>query len=44
MHVLGMTTSGRMRGPKPTGYKPIKTVDEVRQWVIDDLSHSKKGV
>ena len=44
MHVLDMTTGGRMRGPKPAGYKPIRTIDEVRRWVIDDLLHPNKGV
>ena len=44
MHVLKMTTGGRMRGPKPLGYKPIRTIEEVRQWVIDDLLHLNKGV
>ena len=39
MHVLNMTTGGRMRGPKPTGYKPIRTIEEANQWVIDDLLH-----
>jgi len=43
MHVLDMVTGGRMRGPKPLEYKPIRTIDEVRQWVIDDLLHSNKG-
>ena len=44
MHVLDMTTGGRMRGPKPTGYQPLRTIEEVRQWVIDDLLHPNKGV
>lgn len=43
MHVLNMTTSERTRGPKPSGYKPIRTIEEVRQWVIDDLLHPNKG-
>jgi hypothetical protein len=43
MHVLDMATGGRMRGPKPVGYKPIRTIDEVRRWVIGDLLHSAKG-
>jgi hypothetical protein len=36
MHVLGMTTGGRTRGPKPNGYHPIVSLDQVHQWVIDD--------
>ena len=44
MQILNMTTGGQMRGPKPNGYKPIRTIEEVRQWVIDDLLHPNKGV
>jgi len=44
MYALDMTTGGRMRGPKPTGYQPIRTIEEVRQWVIDDLLHPNKWV
>ena len=40
MHVLGMTTGGRTRGPKPNGYHPIVNIDQVHQWVIDDYLHS----
>ena len=39
MHVLGMTTGGRTRGPKPTGYHPIASLEQVHQWVIDDYLH-----
>ena len=39
MHVLGMTTGGRTRGPKPNGYHPIVNLDQVHQWVIDDYLH-----
>ena len=34
MHLLDMTTGGRKRGPKPNGYKPIKTIEEARRWVL----------
>ena len=43
LHVLRMTTSNRSRGPKPNGYRPIKTVSEALQWAIDDWSHSNEG-
>ena len=43
MSVLDMRSGGRMRGPKPNGYKPIRTVAEVLQWVIDDSIHSNKA-
>jgi hypothetical protein len=34
MHVLDITTGGRARGPKPNGYKPIKSIEEIRKWVL----------
>ena len=39
MHVLDMTTGGRWRGAKPIGYKPIRTLDEVKQFVLDNPLH-----
>lgn len=44
MHVLDMTAGGRTRGPKPSGYKPIRTLDDVLQWVLDNPLHPNKGV
>jgi hypothetical protein len=44
MHVLDMTTGGRIRGPKPSGYIPIRTFDDVLQWVLDNPVHPNKGV
>ena len=43
MHVLDMTTGGRWRGAKPIGYKPIRTLDEVRQFVLDNPLHLEKA-
>ena len=43
MHVLDMTTGGRWRGAKPIGYKPIRTIDEVKQFVLDNPLHPNKG-
>ncbi len=40
MHVLDMTNGGRTRGPKPIGYKPIRSIDDVLQWVVEDQLHS----
>ena len=37
MHVLQITTATRIRGRKAAGYVPIRTVDDVRMMVIDDL-------
>ena len=42
MHVLDMTTGGRWRGAKPIGYKPIRTLDEVKQFVLDNPLHPNK--
>ena len=42
LHVLNSHTGGRMRGPKPTGYKPIKTTDDVRQWIFDNSTNTNK--
>jgi hypothetical protein len=39
MHVLGMTTATRTRGRKPSGYWPIRTLNDVRRMVIDDFLH-----
>ena len=43
MYVLGMTSVGRSRGRKATGYVPVKTLEDVRQMVLDDLEHSHGG-
>ena len=43
MHVLDMTTGGRWRGAKPIGYKPIRTLDEVKQFVLDNPLHPNKA-
>jgi hypothetical protein len=44
MHVLDMTTGGRTRGPKPNGYIPIRTFNDVLQWVLNNPLHPNKGV
>ena len=31
LYVLGMTTAPRIRGRKPAGYVPVKTIDDVRE-------------
>ena len=43
MHILDMTTGGRWRGAKPIGYKPIRTLDEVKQFVLDNPLHLNKA-
>ena len=37
MHLLGMTTAVRTTGRKPRGYEPLKTLDDVRQMVLDSF-------
>ncbi len=44
MYVLDMTNGGRTRGPKPSGYMPIRTFDDVLQWVLDNPVHPNKGI
>jgi hypothetical protein len=44
LHALGMTTASRTRGRKPSGYWPIKTLDDVRRWVVEDGLHLMQRV
>ena len=44
MHVLAMTGASRIRGRKPSGYWPIKTMDDVEQWVAEDALNSAQRV
>jgi hypothetical protein len=37
MHALGMTTADRTTGRKPAGYRPINTLGEARQFVLEDV-------
>ena len=39
MHLLKMTTAPRTRGRKPSGYKPVCTVQDVLQMVLDIEKH-----
>ena len=39
MYVLKMTDAPRSRGPKPKGYKPLETIDDVKRFVIDNPLH-----
>ena len=42
MHLLKMTTATRTRGRKPSGYKPVRSVHDVIQMVLD-TEHSVGG-
>jgi hypothetical protein len=39
MEVLDMTTGPRNRGRKPNSYRKIKTLKEVKDWVLTDCLH-----
>ena len=39
MYVLEMTDAPRSRGPKPKGYKPLVTLEDVQRFVIDNPLH-----
>ena len=43
MHVLGMTTAPRTRGRKPNGYRPVLTVTDVQQLILDIELHRVRG-
>ena len=43
MHVLAMTTAARSAGRKPSGYRPITTLEEVREWVVEDAQSLVEG-
>ena len=35
MHVLGMTTAPRTRGRKAAGYRPVRTIEDVKRLVLE---------
>ena len=39
MYVLRMTVAPRTRGPKPKGYKPLVTIDDVKRFLLDNPLH-----
>jgi hypothetical protein len=39
MHLLKMTTAPRTRGRKPSGYKPVRSAQDVIQLVLDLEKH-----
>ena len=40
MHVLGMIDQPRSRGRKARDYVPVKTIDDVRQMMLDEPLHT----
>lgn len=43
MRILGMTDALRCRGRKARGYAPIRTLNDVRQVLLNDLQNPVKG-
>lgn len=43
MYVLKMTTMPRTRGRKPVGYVPLKTVEDVVKFALDNALHLPEG-
>ena len=43
MYVLKMTTMPRSRGRKPLGYVPLKTVEDVVKFALDNPLHLTEG-
>jgi hypothetical protein len=43
MYLLGMTDAPRTPGPKPKGYEPLVTFDDVKRFVIDNPLYSPEG-
>ncbi len=42
-HAIGLITATRTTGRKPAGYRPIRTLDEVKAWVVEDALHRNNG-
>jgi hypothetical protein len=43
-YLLGMMTGPRGRGRKASGYVPVRTMQDVKLMMIDDVLHPDKGV
>ena len=44
LHVAGLTTADRTTGRKPAGYRRISTVEEARQYMVDNVLRRVKGL
>ena len=44
MQTVGMTTATRTTGRKPSGYRPIRTLEEAKAWVVEDALRQVKAV
>ena len=43
-HAIGLITATRTTGRKPAGYRPIRTLEEAKAWVVEDALHRTNGV
>jgi len=39
MHLLKMTTAPRTRGRKPSGYSPIRSIQDIKKLFLDNQKH-----
>ena len=39
-----ITSAKRTSGRKPTGYRPIRTLEEARAWVVEDMLRQVKAL
>ena len=42
-HAIGLITATRTTGRKPAGYRPIRTLEEARAWVLEDALQQIKA-
>jgi hypothetical protein len=42
-HAIGLITATRTTGRKPAGYRPIRTLEEAKVWVVEDALHRDNG-
>ena len=40
LHVLGMTTEKRLQGRKASGYRPLRTVEDVKRFILKTHLHN----
>jgi len=39
MNILGMTNAPRTRGRKPSGYTPIRSIQDIKRMILDNQKH-----
>ena len=44
LHILGMTTEKRLQGRKASGYRPLRTPEDVKRFILDTQLHNVWGV